>query len=258
VADTSLKIGSAHVSNRASRDQMAMRCSRRLSWLAGLLLPAAILLSGCEYPDDGGTEEVGVGQGETTTAGCGQPGPQVGRWLPALESSKERQATITTRENPCLPFGQLPGIINTVIPDEEVPDRAKSDVGDFRYHVADVADRFLAYSDAVECGYETDGLAIVIYQHADHPWSVGLVVVVRLSVDAAVDAGLCYLGKQLGFDAPGDSPRSYGNQPRPDFCGLAAQPEGDNGEDYAVVALGSSNWMCEALQASPAELRRFF
>jgi hypothetical protein len=105
----------------------------------------------------------------------------------------------------------------------------------------------------VECGYETDGLAIVVYQHADHPWSVGLVVVVRMSVDAVLDAGLCYLGKQLGLDVPGDSMRADGNQPQPEFCGLAAQPEG-----YAVIALGSSNWMCEALRTSPAGLARVF
>jgi hypothetical protein len=113
--------------------------------------------------------------------------------------------------------------------------------------VGDVADRFSRYSDAIQCGYETDGLAIVIYQHADHPWSLGLVIVVRAS--AVLDAALCYLGKQVGVDVPGLSPRSGGNPLRPDFCGLAAQPQ-----DYAVVALGTSNWMCDALQTSPVGL----
>jgi hypothetical protein len=230
---------------------MAMR---RLNWLAGLLVPATILLSGCEFPEDGAeaTNEAGVEQSETATPGCSQAGSQVGQWLPALDGSRE-QATITTRENPCLPFSDLIGIIDDAIPDDEVPDMARSRVSEFRDGVHGVADRFLAYSDAVECGYETDGLAIVVYQHADHPWSVGLVVVVRVSAGAVIDAGLCYLGKQLGFDAPGDSTRSDGNQPQPRFCGLAAQPEADD-ENYAVVALGTSNWMCDALQTSPAGL----
>jgi hypothetical protein len=216
---------------------------RRLNWVAGLLV-ATILLSGCEFPEDGGeaTNEAGVDPSVTAAPGCSQPGPQVGQWLPVLDGSKE-QVTIRTRENPCLPFSDLLGVIDAVIPDGDVPDS----VDDFRHRVGDVADRFSGYSDAIECGYETDGLAIVIYQHADNPWSLGLVIVVRAS--AVLDAGVCYLGKQVGVDVPGLSPRSGGNPLRPDFCGLAAQPQ-----DYAVVALGTSNWMCDALQTSPAGL----
>jgi hypothetical protein len=235
---------------------MAMRRFRRLTWLAGLLLPA-ILLTGCEYPDgDGTTNEAVVVPSTSTTAGCAQAGPKVGQWLPVLDSSNPRQATIQVRENPCLPFGDLVGLVDSVIPDGEVPDMAKSDVGLFRDRVRDAAGRFLALEDAVECGYETDGLAIVVYQHADHPWSIGLAVVVRLGVQEVIDAGLCYLGKQISFDEPGDSTRSDGNQPQPDFCGLAAQPVSGDDEYYAVVALGTSTWMCDALRTSPAGLVR--
>jgi hypothetical protein len=229
---------------------MAMR---RLNWLAGLLVPAAILLSGCEPLDAAGggtTNEAGI-DSATATPGCAQPGPKVGHWLPVLDSSNERQATIATQENPCLPFSELLGIIDDVIPEGEVPEPAAGSVSDFRRNVGEVARRFLGYSDAVECGYETDGLAIVVYQHADNPWSVGLVVVVRVSADAVLDAGLCYLGRQIGV--PGLSPRSGGNQIQPSFCGLAALSEADD-EHYAVVALGTSNWMCGALRTSPAEL----
>jgi hypothetical protein len=233
---------------------MVMRRHRRLTWLSGLLLPVVLLLAGCEYPDAAGgeaTNDAGVGQSATGTGGCADAGPGVRQWLPVLDPSDGHLSTIRVRENPCLPFGDLLGLVDDVIPDEGVPDMATDRVGEFREHVGGAADRFLAAEDAVECGYETDGLAIVVYQHADHPWSVGLVVVVRLSVDAVIDAGLCYLGKQLGLDEPGYSTRSDGNQPHPEFCGLAAQPG-----DYAVVALGTSNWMCAALATSPAGLVR--
>lgn len=223
-----------------------MRRSRRLSWLAVLL--ATILLSGCEYPDDDeATNEAGVGQSETSTGGCTQAGPQTGQWLPVLDSANERQATITTQENPCLPFSDLLGLVSDMLSGADAPDAGT--VTQFRDRVGVVANRFLAAADAVECGYETDGLAIVVYQHADHPWSVGLVVVVRLSVGAVVEAGFCYLGEQFDADVPGQFPRSGGNQIKPGLCGLAAQPEG-----YAVVALGTSNWMCGALATSPAGL----
>jgi hypothetical protein len=221
-------------------------------WLAGLLVPAIIMLSGCEFPDDDSGDsvgEAGVGQPGTTTAGCHRAGPGTGHWLPVLDTSDEHQANISTRENPCLPFSDLIGLINDVIPESKVPEYAVDHVSTFRRAAQGAVDKFLAVEDGVECGYETDSLAIVVYQHSDEPWSVGLVVVVRLSLDAAIDVAGCYLEKQLGFDAP-PNPVSI-NQIEPEFCGLAGQPD-----DYAVVALGTSNWMCEALETSPAGLNR--
>lgn len=239
---------------------MAMRHFRGPGWLAVALV--AVLVSGCDdvvsatSAGGGGAPTGGAGTATAgTTAGgnCGRSGSRVGHWLPVLDDADPRQANITTHENPCLPLSGLIGLVDAVIP-SQVPDLAGRRVEYFRTEVRRTASRFVAAHDGIECGYQTDGLAVVTYQHVEHPWSVGLVVVVRLGFDAIIDAGFCYLGKQLGVDGPHDSTRSDGNQPQPTFCGLAAQPRSADGERYAVVALGTSTWMCAALEASPAGL----
>lgn len=226
---------------------MAMR---RLNWLAGLLVPAAILLSGCDPLDTAGggtTNEAGV-DSATGSAGCGQPGPQAGGLLPDFDTSDEREATVQPLENPCPPFTELISVVNAVIPDA---DKASRGVSDFIDGVRSLADHFLTAVDLVECGYETDGLAVGIYQHADYPWSVGVVVVVRPTVGAAVKVAECYLEKQFSYETPGGQPTGAERPgPGPEFCPLSGS--GDGG--YVVVALGSSNWMCDALRGGPAGL----
>jgi hypothetical protein len=240
---------------------MAMRLTRRSIWFAGLLLPAVLVLAGCrdvsDSADAASVPKAGAASSGTAAAGCGQPGPGVAQWLPRLDPAQPGQRYTTVKANPCLPFSGLLGWVSGLVPEREVTKTAerKAAVSAFHINVKAAADRFLQAEDGLECGYETDSLAVDFYQDSKNPWSVGLVVVVRLSVRAAVDVGFCYLGKQLGYDAPPLTTAPSGGHPlTPGFCGLAAKPEASNGEDYAVVALGTSNWMCDALATSRAGL----
>jgi hypothetical protein len=212
----------------------------RLSRFAGLMVSALVLLAAC-HDDSGDASAAGGGQPPPGPAGCGQPGPQVGQWLPAFDSSFETEAGIQQLENPCLPLADLAGVVSDVFPEREDREtRAK-----FLSELGRMADRFLTAVDLVECGYETDRLAVGVYQHQSHPWSVGVVVVVRGNVGLVEDVALCYLGGLLGmgFDAPSDEEVPL----EPQFCALSGAPDG-----YALVALGSSTWMCRALpRAAP-------
>lgn len=241
---------------------MAMRLTRRSIWFAGLLLPAVLAVAGCRdvgaSGDAASIPKAGAMSSTTTAAGCGQPGPGVGQWLPRLNPAEPSQHDIRVKENPCAAFSGLLGWVNGFVPVREVEKTVerKNALGAFRDKVKFAADRFLQVENGLECGYQTDSLAVDFYQDSKNLWSVGLVVVVRLSVRAAVDVGVCYLGQQLGVDAPPLSTlRSGGQHPlTPGFCGLVGKPEGSSGESYAVVALGTSNWMCAALATSRAGL----
>jgi len=240
---------------------MAMRLTRRSIWFAGLLLPAVLAVAGCQDVDDSADAasipKAGAASSTTAVAGCGQPGAGVGQWLPRLDPARPTQRDITVRENPCAAFATLLGWVNGFVPEREVEDPGGA-VSTFRDKAKFAVDRFLQAENGLECGYETDSLAVDFYQDSKNRWSVGLVVVVRLSVRAAVEVGVCYLGKEAGVDAPPFSTlRSGGQHPlTPGFCGLAAKPEASSGETYAVVALGTSNWMCDALATSRAGLVR--
>jgi hypothetical protein len=107
--------------------------------------------------------------------------------------------------------------------------------------VSAASGRVLAANDAVSCAYETDSLAIRIYQQKDHAWSVGVVAVIRGSIDSAVAVTVCYFEKGLGVrNEPG--PRTT---PGPHWkpCADVAQPA-HNGEVYTVLVAGSSDEMC--------------
>src|SRR5881398_524250 len=97
-----------------------MQRSRTLRWVAAVLVPVTILLSGCDPFDEG---EGGGGKPTVPTkqasigkqAGCGQPGQKVKQWLPAFDRSNAREATIGSLQNPCPPFADLAGLINDAI-----------------------------------------------------------------------------------------------------------------------------------------------
>lgn len=227
-----------------------MRRSRKLRWAAGILLPVMIFVSGC-LPEDGadaGTAPKPADARQTAPkpAGCGQPGPLVKQWLPTFDHANAREATIEQLKNPCPPLAGLFGLVNDVIP---VSDAANAQVDKFVKNVRGTADRFLTLVDLTKCAYETDRLAVGVYQHHDTRWSVGVVVVVRGHLGAVADVVACYVEGQIASGLR-DIFKSEGNRPAPQFCAMAGAPQ-KHGEAYTVVVLGSSNWMCAALGRTP-------
>ena len=213
-----------------------------------------VLLSGCDPGGDAatssgsageavptaGSKEVGAG---TTQAGCRRPGQEIGHWLPAFDRSLQEEATVrTVTTNPCPPFVELLNQIDMLVPEGQR--RASSAARDFAMGVRGLASKYLAGADTARCLYEADKLTIAIYQHADHPWSVGVVVALRL--DAAADVALCYLFGQTRSD-PTLTPVQPAEGPEPEFCPSSSLPL-RNGVRTAVITFGSSTWMCDALE----------
>jgi uncharacterized protein YraI len=108
-------------------------------------------------------------------------------------------------------------------------------------------------SEIIECGYETDHLAVSLYQERQAPWSVGIVAVLRGGVDAVVETSACFLIKQINiFAAAPDVTR-----PEPSLTFGAAPPLGARvtlcsgathwsagGHGYTGVWLSSSEALC--------------
>ncbi|GGM76350.1 hypothetical protein GCM10011609_10360 [Lentzea pudingi] len=214
----------------------------------------AVVLSGCDEPaGDAATSEkpVGgvVGPATTKEAGCRAPGPEIGHWLPSFSGSVRNEATIrTVTTNPCPPFVELLNQIDMLVPQGER--KAGTVAKEFASGVRGLASKYLAGADTARCLYEADKLTIGIYRHRDHPWSVG--VVVALKMDAAADVALCYLIGQARSD-PALTPIQPAEGPEPHFCVQPSLPE-RKGVKTAVVAFGSSTWMCDALaRAVPSD-----
>jgi hypothetical protein len=213
-----------------------------------------VVLSGCDPGGDAATSVGSVGEAVTVTtagakeAGCRRPGKEIGHWLPAFDSTLKEEATIkTVTTNPCPPFVELLNQIDTLIPAGDR--RAGSVAGEFALGVRGLASKYLAGADTARCLYEADKLTIGVYRHHDHPLSVG--VVVALKLDAAADVALCYLIGQARSD-PTRTRVQPAEGPEPRFCVLSSLPT-RNGVRTAVIAFGSSTWMCDALdRAVPA------
>jgi hypothetical protein len=175
-------------------------------------------------------------------AGCSQAGPLTKDFLPLFPPGTTKMI-----ENPCL---KLVGLVSEVT--GLIPEGDRGTVTEFLGKVGDLADRAAKVGDAVECGYETDRLALAIYQDKKTLWSIGVTAVVRGDIDAVVEGALCYLLKQLPFGLG----QGVANPENPQFmvC-VDAQRRHRGNDDYTVLWLGSSDVMCDSLtrQLKPGE-----
>lgn len=169
-------------------------------------------------------------------AGCADAGPRTRDFLPQFPAAGTR-----TIVNPCLGLGDLAGSIAELIPPAQ-----RDTVKPFVAGVGSLVKKVLAINSLAECGYQTDRLALGIYQDRTNLWSVGVVAVTRGRVDAVVETSVCFLLDQIPF-LPGNKLRSDGPvQPQPTYC-VQAQRRHRAGQGYTVLWLGSSDVMCQGI-----------
>jgi hypothetical protein len=193
---------------------------------SSLSMVLALAATSCD--DGDAPTEVGNAGG-----GCSEAGPLTRDLLPTFASEET-----TTIENPCLEFVGLLSQVTGLIPDND-----RTMVGGFLGAVGDLTDRVAKVADLVECGYQTDRLAIVLYQNKATRWSIGIVAIVRGDVAAAVSTSICFLRKQVPLTGPTDAYLSGPEGPQPGLCfDVVRRTRG--GESYTVMWLGSSDFMC--------------
>jgi len=203
-----------------------------------IIATIALLLAGCDPVDEPGDDP--PGSAATTTApstesGCSAARGKAGAMLPAA-TAKFR--TVST--NPCVPLADLADQVLQFIPEAD-PEEPRIRKATFRTILTDTSGRVFAANDVASCAYETDRLAFRIYQQKDHAWSVGAVVVIRGTIDAAVEVAVCYFEKGLGVrNEPG-----HRTTPGPHWqpCADVVQPT-HNGEVYTVLYAATSDEMC--------------
>ncbi|MEK8103886.1 hypothetical protein NKG94_00145 [Micromonospora sp. M12] len=104
------------------------------------------------------------------------------------------------------------------------------------------ADRLGQVNDAVQCAYQTDRLAVRIYQSRRNSWAVGVVAVLRGRLGAVADTTACFLIKQiplLDLATQGAGPE----RDNPAYCFDTSHQKRD-GEDYTIMWIGSSAFTC--------------
>lgn len=233
----------------SSRDFAGMRKTRRLPRFAAMVFIVSVLLSSCEPPDQSarpGSEPTGESSGGgsgSTKVGCGRPGDRVRSLLPSFDTSPYEATIETFAANPCLPFAGIYNQISGLVSDKKDAVAIQHFLGE----VKGVFDRFIAVAAVTECSYRADRLAIVIYRHEDHPWSIGVVAVVRGEFGAAIDGVACWLFDQPVLRTPAPQDPTVVPEPNPTFCIDWDRPDHIDGETYTVVWLGTSDWMCGAL-----------
>lgn len=169
-------------------------------------------------------------------AGCEQPGPLTRDLLPTFDP-----AETDTALNPCLRFADLLGAVTDLIP----AGQSRVDNKVFLNTVGTVVDRVATVAGVAECAYEQDRLAISLYADRAYRWSVGVVIVIRGDVEAALTGAACWLYEKLpGWVFPRDFTERTTPVPQP--CVEALRRERDN-QSYTVLWLGSSDFMCAAL-----------
>ena len=208
--------------------------------LAGctLLVVAATVLTGCRRRE---TTHAAVGAGGTDpdhggSGACAQAGALTGAVLPSLE----RGAFVVED-----PRRTLVELVDQVV--GLIPAHPGIDVDEF-VGADRCADRLSQLNDVVECGYETDRLAVRIFQSRQDGWAVGVAAVIRGRLGAVADVAACFLLKQIplfGLITPGQG--ILPSQDQPAFCFDTGRDKRDD-EDYTVMWIGSSVNVCAALQ----------
>lgn len=208
------------------------------------------VLMGCDPLEEagGGTQEAGVTDGGGTDGGgtgggCGQAGEKMRHWLPTFGSLPDEATIESVAVNPCLPMSGLVDVIGTFVPDTDEVTGSRAAVKEFAGRVVHMAGYYSTVADTTKCLYEADALSIGIYQHSDHPWSVGLVVAVGRDFEAGIKAVSCYLtGQSVLSDRP---PAAV---PDTDIAvQVCADPVLPKEDPVVVLRFGTSNWMCSAL-----------
>ncbi len=198
-----------------------------------LVAGATVLLIALGAARCGSSSDGSKGDGTATGGACRQPGPLTKDLLPTFGADETK-----TVQNPCLGFVDLLSQVTDLIPTGE-----RRLVTDFTEGVGEIAKKVAKIGDLVECGYEKDRLAIAIYQNHQTVWSIGVVAVVRGDLQAAVDTSLCYLRKQLPLSIPTETYLGGPEGPTPTFC-FDTVRRTRNAENYTVLWLGSSDFMC--------------
>ncbi|TCO62751.1 hypothetical protein EV192_102890 [Actinocrispum wychmicini] len=203
----------------------------------------AVVLAGCD--DAVGSLPDPTGKVPTSSSGCSRATGKTGHWLPAFDRGRPHEATILGEKNPCLPFSDLIGEADDLMPDvgEGAEPNARSVAKDFARGLKKLAGYYVNAADGLRCLYQEDELAIGIYRHSDHVSSVGVVIAVNKDPRNAARAVACYLfGRQQTRTAtPTATAAPTGYQLDP--CGDAVR---DNGK-VVVLRFGTSNWMCDAI-----------
>lgn len=235
-----------------------MRASRL--W-AVVVLVVSGLVAACDPAEGFGAPAPSTSsgrQGGPTKAatGCDRAAGKAGQLLPDPESVEAGLAPITrTKENPCIPLADLADTVLELVPAENDPEPGENSISrtqkaQFKTSMNDLAGRVLTANQVTTCGYETDHLAIAIYQHPDHPWSVGVATVVRGDIDAAVDIAACYIESLVpSFPSDDAAPGLVPEGPRFGLCGNVTRPTA-RGEVYTLLTAGDSDQMCAFLEGA--------
>ncbi|MEO6089197.1 MAG: hypothetical protein ABIQ18_39400 [Umezawaea sp.] len=207
--------------------------------LAAAAAAACLLLTGCEEPSSDSSSAAVVGQmstGTTKSTGgyCPSPGPKIAKVLPDLTDSDIR----TVLTNPCIPFsGLVSAVLDITVKEDAVTKTFKPVLKDFVSTVDNI-------NTGVTCAYETDNLGIRIYQQNGYPSSVGLTVVIRENIAAPLNIAICFVKQQV------PTLTNPGIEPQFEPCWRGAQVTGDDGDKFAMLWVGSTEAVCDALQRS--------
>jgi hypothetical protein len=179
--------------------------------------------------------------------GCTAPGPQTGAMLPLFNGSTQKTDITRIRKNLCVSVVDLVAQVTPYAAEIEKLDQ-KVKLKAFINKVDRVGGALGTFAATAECAYQTDRLAIGIYQHDNYPWSLAVVAVVRGGVDAAGDVAACYFFGPSGTPnaAPPDNRQQQGPILEID-ADIASQVR--NGEHFTVFWVSSSDWMSETLHA---------
>ncbi|KLL10173.1 hypothetical protein BL254_15555 [Protofrankia sp. BMG5.30] len=177
---------------------------------------------------------------------CPTPGRLTKSQLPKFPSA---DAVSVINQNPCV---SIAGLADQMI--GFIPRGRAGEFAQFRGGLEQFIKRVNAANDVVDCAYETDHLAIEVYQHDDWHWSLGMVAVVRGDLDALVDGAACWLLKRVPFPTGGFGFRGEKREPDPAFCADAVSRKSKS-DRFTVMWIGSSDLMCKSLAylANPAQ-----
>lgn len=223
---------------------------------------ALLMLFGATDCDNGPNSPEDPGQ--RRPVGCERAGTITDDLLTAFGAPHVKSVV-----NPCMKFADFLGDITDLVPDNEEKKLVKF-LGKANAIIAGIS----AAQDAIKCAYKQDRFAIGIYQNRQHQWSLGMVAVVGLDLDAAIKGTACFLGEQipfrgseldpaLGFGAPADARLTFTlpdqrADPEEAVC-FGTRERIRAGITFTLLWLGSSDIMCKSLdlQLNPGKTTGF-
>ena len=210
--------------------------------VAGALLASPSCTRGVGSADPASTTSQPQATSTTPEPGCLVAEGKAASLLPT--STKEIRIVLS---NPCIPLTELAGAVLDFVPESD--ERVTIDKAAFKKSVKRLSGRVFVANDVAECAYQTDRLAIAIYQQPAYRWSVGVVAVIRGHIGAGVDVSRCYITSQV--IPKSDSPGPPQPGPQWEICADASRPTA-RGEVYTVLTVGDSDVMCQFLALARA------